>query len=138
MGKNRVLCMVMAGVLLVLSAAGCGVEKTATKKLQDLEYTLVEEKEIPEELMTAMEEKKEKGFKLTYSDKENLYIAIGYGTQDTGGYSISIEDCYLTKNAIYLNTTLIGPSKGEKINQVPSYPYIVIKMEYIDKSVVFQ
>ncbi len=117
---------------------GCGMVETNTPKIKDLEYEILEEKDIPGELLDAMEEKKEAGFKLTYADKESLYIAMGYGLQETGGYSISVNECYLTKNAIYFDTTLIGPVKGEKLNQVKTYPYIVVRMEYLDKSVVFE
>ena len=63
---------------------------------------------------------------------------MGYGVQETGGYSISVNECYLTKNAVYFDTTLIGPMKGEKINQVKSYPYIVVRMGYLEKNVVFE
>ena len=117
---------------------GCGVEETDGQKLEDLSYTILEDKEIPKEFLTVIEEKKEEIFKLTYTDKENLYIAVGYGVQETGGYSISVNQCYLTKNAIYFDTTLVGPSKGEQVNQVKSYPYLVIKTEYLQKSVVFE
>ena len=131
------------GALLLLSflwmsAGGCGIERTDGQKLEDLPYAILEEKEIPQELLKAMEEKKETGFKLTYEDKEYLYIAIGYGAQETGGYSISINECYRTKNAVYFGTTLIGPRKGEKINEVASYPYIAIRTKYLKKNVVFQ
>lgn len=126
--------------VLVLSMLfqGCGIEETDTRKLKDLSYTILEEKEIPEEFLNVIEEKKESMFKLTYSDQEYLYIAIGYGVQETGGYSISVNDCYLTRNAIYFDTTLIGPSKGEKINRVNSYPYLVIRTKYLEKNVVFE
>ena len=112
---------------------GCGVEETDGQKLEDLSYTILEDKEIPKEFLTVIEEKKEEIFKLTYTDKENLYIAVGYGVQETGGYSISVNQCYLTKNAIYFDTTLVGPSKGEQVN-----PYLVIKTKYLQKSVVFE
>lgn len=131
----------MLGILILLLAfliSGCGIEETDTKKLKDLSYDILDSKEIPEEFSAVIEEKKENIFKLTYTDKEYLYIAEGYGVQETGGYSISVNECYLTKNAVYFDTTLIGPSKGEKINQVKSYPYIVIRTKYLEKNVVFK
>lgn len=135
--------MVMYGIALAVIVCacifqGCGLEETDTKKLKDLSYEILEEKEIPEEFLAVIEEKKETIFKLTYTDKEYLYIAAGYGVQETGGYSIAVNDCYLTKNAVYFDTTLIGPSKGEKINQAKSYPYIVIRTKYLEKNVVFE
>ena len=141
--KQWSACICTWPILFLLSAAfcflqGCGLEETDTKKLKDLSYEILEEKEIPEEFLSVIEGKKETVFKLTYTDKEYLYIAAGYGVQETGGYSISVNDCYLTKNAIYFDTTLIGPSKGEKINQVKSYPYIVVRTKYLEKNVVFE
>ncbi len=130
---SLVLC-----IALVCLFWGCGMVETNTPKIKDLEYEILEEKDIPQEFLAAMEEKKEAGFKLTYTDKEYLYIAMGYGVQETGGYSISVNECYLTKNAVYFDTTLIGPMKGEKINQVKSYPYIVVRMGYLEKNVVFE
>lgn len=137
--EKKLLCMLLVLTLLLpFFTTGCGLEKTDDRKLKDLSYTILEEKDIPQEFLTVIEEKKENIFKLTYTDQENLYIAIGYGVQETGGYSISVNQCYLTKNAVYFDTTLIGPSKGEKVNEVKSYPYLVIKTKYLEKSVVFE
>lgn len=54
-------------------------------------------------------EKGTEPFKLTYSDNQNLYISIGYGEQKTGGYSIAVDALYLTDDAIYVSTSLLGP-----------------------------
>lgn len=118
--------------------AGCNVSNEDGEKLRDLDFTVVKEGEIPKELADIIEGKKIQNFKLTYTDGENLYIVIGYGEQPTGGYSIAVNEIYLSKNAIYVDTNLIGPSKDENISQVLTYPYIVIKTENIDRSVVFQ
>ena len=130
--------IVLAVILMLGIFGGCGLEKTDEKKLEDLTYTILEEKEIPQEFLAVIEEKKEQMFKLTYTDEASLYIAVGYGVQQTGGYSISVNQCYLTQNAVYFDTTLIGPSKGEQVNEAKSYPYLVIKTKYSEKNVVFQ
>ena len=134
--RRGVLCGILAA--WVLLAGGCTFLSQEKIKLRDLDFTVLSEEKIPEQLSAIIEEKKETIFKLTYTDKEYLYIAAGYGVQETGGYSIAVNDCYLTKNAVYFDTTLIGPSKGEKINQVKSYPYIVIRTKYLEKNVVFE
>lgn len=140
--KRRIITrgkyFVWAVVLMWAIVSGCGLEKTDDRKLEDLSYKILEEKEIPQEFLAVIEEKKEQMFKLTYTDEESLYIAVGYGVQQTGGYSISVNQCYLTQNAVYFDTTLIGPSKGEQVNESKSYPYLVIKTKYSDKNVVFQ
>lgn len=102
-----------------------------------MEFTIVEEREIPEGLKTKIDEKKTNEFKITYKDGEDLYIAVGYGERATGGYSISVNDLYLGKNAIHITTTLIGPSKEETVTQVLTYPYIVVKTPFREEPVVF-
>lgn len=107
------------------------------EKIKDLECTIITEDNLPEELFNMIEQKKSDAFKVTFEDKGFLYICVGYGTQETGGYSITVNDLYETANAIYVDTNLIGPSPEEKGKPVASYPYIVIKTEFIDKPVVF-
>ena len=123
-------------MLLILN--GCSVEKTEQKKIRDLDFTLVEDSQIPENLRTLIEEKKAAEMKITMDDGEAKYIVAGYGSQKTGGYSISVDELYLTDNAIHINTTLIGPSKGEMVPEAESFPYVVLRIEYLDKSVVFE
>lgn len=107
------------------------------EKIKDLEFTVIAEDNIPEELFGKIEEKKKEAFKITFEDKGFLYVCVGYGTQQTGGYSIAVNDMFETANAVYVDTNLIGPKPEEKSNQVESYPYIVLKTEFIDKPVVF-
>ena len=87
--------------------------------------------------MSILEEKKSKTFQITYSDNEFLYICIGYGEQETGGYSIAVNELYLTETNICVNTSLLGPEASNKGNKTPSYPYIVLKTEFLDKTVIF-
>lgn len=123
--------------VLVMLLAGCQENSTNTSKVRDLDFTVVKESDLPIELRTAIEEKKENGFKLTFAQEDYLYIVIGYGEQSTGGYSIVVNDLYLTQNAILFDTELFGPKTGEVVEESPSYPYIVVKIEYMDKSVIF-
>lgn len=123
---------------LALPAAGCSVKKLNTEKLKDIEFTVLEEENIPEELKAKIKENEKQPFKLTYADNGALYIAQGYGPQKSSGYSIIVKECYETNNAIYVHMNLIGPTKEEKIVETETYPYLVIKMEFIDKVVVFQ
>ena len=96
--------------------------KSKPDKLKGLEFTVVEDADVPEKLMEAINEKKSQPFKTTYSDEEYLYIAVGYGEKPTGGYSISVDEFYLTDNAIYVDTNLIGPSQEEFVSNAVTYP----------------
>lgn len=125
-------------ISILLPFGGCSAEKLSTEKLRDIDFTVIEQENIPEELMQMIEEKETQVFKLTYADQGALYIAEGYGAQPTSGYSIEVKECYETENAIYIRTNLLGPAKEEKIVETETYPYIVVKLEFIDKNVVFE
>ncbi|MCL2718000.1 MAG: protease complex subunit PrcB family protein [Lachnospiraceae bacterium] len=137
--KANILLKILI-VLAVLCLVGCGSANDKTKKLKDLDFTVLAEEAIPGELKKLIEEKKMQEFKLTYQDSGFLYICIGYGKMSTGGFSIQVKELYETANAIYVSTLLIGPEPGSvdltKKNS-PSYPLVVIKTKAMDKSVVF-
>lgn len=132
------LCAAILSICILLTFSACSVEKIGTEKIRDIDFTVIKEEDIPEELKTKINDNEKQVFKLTYVDQGALYIAEGYGEQPTSGYSIEVKDCFETKNAIYVHTNLIGPSNEEKIVEAKTYPYIVIKMEFMDKNVVFQ
>ncbi|MEG0806204.1 MAG: protease complex subunit PrcB family protein [Lachnospiraceae bacterium] len=39
---------------------------------------------------------------------------------------------------MYFDTELLGPAQGETVEDVETFPYIVVKLELMDKSVIFQ
>lgn len=124
--------------VLLLSSAGCKAGGADMKKLRDVEYTVVAEPDIPEELKKAMDEKKAEQFQFIYQSGGYLYIAKGYGVQQTSGYSIQAKELYLTKEGLVFDTELTGPGEGASVQETNTYPYIVIKTEYMDKNVIFQ
>ena len=75
---------------------------------------------------------------MTYEDEGYLYICVGYGEQQTSGYSIAVEDLYLTSNAIYVKTELLGPDGTEETADAVTCPYLVLKLEYLEQPVVFE
>ena len=90
------------------------------------------------ELAQIIEEKKNDSFRLTYTSGNELYIADGYGKQETGGYSITVPELYLTDNSIIVKTELKGPERSEPTGEEPSYPYMVLRTELLEEPVVFQ
>lgn len=138
MKKSRAALMLLMIVITVTGLIGCKTENTDIKKIKDLDFTVVEDADLPGELKEIIDEKKEEPFKLSYSNKDNLYIVVGYGKQNSGGYSIAVDELYLTSNAIYIDTNLIGPTQDDMVAQGVTYPYVVVKLEFIDKSVVFE
>ena len=129
--------MILLLLLSVLCLAGCQAGKLDDQKLRDIEFTVVDKDEIPEELQDEIEDAKSEEMKLSYGEKGYLYVVRGYGIQDTTGYSVEVNECYETENGIYIRTSLLGPGKEEKILNKKTCPYVVIKMEYIDKQIIY-
>lgn len=124
--------------LMCMGVYACGQKQDTMAKIKDLDCTVMAEDNIPEELLEKIEDKKKDAFKMTFEDQGFLYICVGYGTQQTGGYSIAVNALYETANAVYIDTNLIGPSPEEKSKPVASYPYVVVKTEFSQKPVVFE
>lgn len=135
MQKLRKYVALFLAVTSMLS--GC-VMQQGQEKIEDLEFTVMDPVDLPKELQEKIIAKQEEEFAFTYSNREYLYIARGYGEQETGGYCISIDECYRTSNTICVKTTLTGPENGEQVQTAPSYPFIVIKLEMRSEEVVFQ
>lgn len=116
---------------------GCSVGKIENIRLRDLDYTVVEEREIPEKLKESIEQHKSSPFQMVYESEGYLYIAKGYGEKETGGYSIGVQDLYLGKSSIYIQTRLIGPVNEDEMTPGVSYPYLVVKLEGYQEPVRF-
>lgn len=131
-------------LLLMLSAVGfifwaCEKE-SKPEKTGEIEYAVVPQEDVPKELLDLIEERKETEFRLSFSEGEDLYLVVGYGQQETGGYSIRILDLYLAEDVIYLDTELQGPLPEEttSVQDDTAAPWIVIKMQKMDKTIYFQ
>lgn len=134
---------VVLGILMVLALGcfaftGCHSEEEDKGKVEDLEFTVVGEKDVPAALQELIAKKKEKPFKLTYADGQDMYIVVGAGPQTGGGYSIVVKELYLTDNSIVIRTELVGPEKGEASGTDLSYPVLIVKTAFCEEPVVFQ
>ena len=142
MGKNGKMAVAVAIVICIMAGGVfCGCGQTSSRQKQEeieCDYTVVATRDCPEEFLKNLEEKKINPFQMTYQDGTYLYMAVGYGEQKTGRYSILVEKLTETKDKIFLNTELRGPSKEENVLEKPSFPYVVIKMENKSKEVVFE
>ena len=125
----------MALTLGCILLTGCIRKVEDTEKIRNLDFTVVKTEDIPESLCKMIEEQKEDAFQGTYEDMGYLYIVVCYGEQETTGYSIEMVDLCETENAVVISTKLLGPAKEEQILDKKTYPYIVIKLEAIDKDV---
>ena len=132
-----------AAVMMILAAGiltftGCQKEKENDKKLEDLAFTVVGEKDTPQTLQEMIVKKKASPFKLTYADGQDMYIVIGEGPQKGGGFSIVVKELYRTDNSVVIKTELMGPEPGESGGTEASYPVLIVKTVFCEEPVVFR
>lgn len=135
MKKKRIMFwFLVLGLTFLVSCAG---KAEKPEKIKDLEYTVQKEGELPEELLSKIREKQKEPFRLTYVTDGYLYIAKGYGIQETSGYSIQITELYEAAEGVVFCTELIGPAKEEPVLKVETYPYIVVKLKDLGLDILF-
>ena len=122
-----------------LMFTGCTVSKEeSSEKISDVDFTVVEDIDVPKEVKEVIEERKTNPFQVAYTMNEGTYIIVGYGEQATGGYSITVDELYLAEDGVHVKTTLLGPDKDVTVDAKASYPYIVLKTEVIEEDVIFE
>ena len=108
-------------ILVVLSVLpGCVTQYDGVKKIRDLDFTVTDEEDAPEELRTMIDGAREEPYRLIFAEQGLLWIAEGYG-----------------KDAVHIRTRLLGPGAREEIRGVPTYPCVIVQMESIEKDVLF-
>ncbi len=132
--KRLIACI----LVITFTLTACQNTNGEIKKLKDLDFTVVEEADVPEALLELINQKKKDAFCLTYQSADAYYLCQGFGTQPSGGYSITVEELFLGEAAIYIKNTLLGPGKDDLVVQTATHPYIVIKIELMDYPVEFQ
>ena len=139
MKRIKMLLTVIAVTTLL---SGCSFGTIEEQKTGDVIYEIVKKEEIPEQLKEEIKEAGKKEMWISYADTGNegryLYIVRGYGRQETTGYSIEVNECYETEHTVVVRTTLLGPQKKEKTHKKKTYPYIVIKIPYTDKQIIYE
>ena len=137
--KKWMIPVLLTAIMAVtgIQIQGCKFKIITEEEKREIPFVIVSEECIPKELTSLIEQRKEEEIKLTYVDEKNRYIIIGYGKQETGGYSIYIKDLYATDNAIYVDTCLMGPKEQNQKN-APSYPVIVLQISEMGLPVVFK
>lgn len=134
---KKLISIIVLSCFLMLLCSGCKNIKIEEAEREQLDYTVLQQDEVPETIKELIEQRKVKEFQLTYKSDEDLYLFKGYGQQMTGGYSIQVVDLSESKNGIFFETKLIGPMEAD-IGGEPSYPFIGVKIKYQDKPVLFR
>lgn len=124
--------------LMALMLTGCISVSEKKEKGKNLDFTVVKEEDLPDEVKSQIETHKEKAMKLTWSDQGYLYLIRGYGTRKTTGFSVEVDALYETEDEIVFRTTLKGPTNQEEAKDYETSPYVVVKLEATEKPCRFE
>ena len=134
--RKRLLLVLFLCLFCFAVLAGCK-GKNAKVEGEALDITVLSKEDIPEELQKVIEEHKTQEITMSYQAGDALYIVRGYGQQETGGYSISVEACVLADDGIHVLFQLHGPAADETIVKEPSWPCVVLKLPYREGEIFF-
>lgn len=98
-----------------------------TNKIMDMEFTVVDDENVQDVIKQNVDILKFNPFKLSIRDGQYLYIAVGYGEQRTGGYSIQVNELYESQDHIVISTELLSPGKDDIVTMNITYPYVIIR-----------
>lgn len=124
------------GAICAALLCGCSVIRIDIRKVRDLPYTVVDEYDVPEEMREAIADQEQESFLYTWANEGRLYIARGYGKQDTAGYQIQVDAFYESSNVLVFATTLLGPEPDTDTEHGTTCPYLVIQTDYNPKHVI--
>ena len=139
--KNKTFKIVVLW-MMILSAiwlpCGCIRKKPEITGEKSAAFQLMSERENPEELKEWMEQEKAHPFMLTYAVEQDIYAARSYGPQNKTGYQIKVDAVLEGEKTVRIQTSLLGPEKGEKTKDVVTYPYVVVKLKKTEKEILFE
>ena len=104
---NRSMVLLLLIVVLAGSIWGCGRMRQKKEKEHGVEYTVLGEDQIPDEIRKVVDVKKQEEFQMTYQEEDMLYLLQGYGIQSSGGYSIRVEKVSENDTELHVKTKLI-------------------------------
>jgi len=136
--KKGILCFLVAALLL--SLFGCQGQEQQERtygSMTDLTYEIVSGSDVPHKVNEKIFKEKEKGFGFTYRDGDVMYVAFGFGKKTTGGFSIQMVAAKENEMEILIEAKLVSPGPEEVVSTLPSHPYMILKMENVEKDVQF-
>ncbi|MBR1568986.1 MAG: protease complex subunit PrcB family protein [Lachnospiraceae bacterium] len=107
-------------------------------EMLDLDYTLCDAGQLPKELTTIIENKKDQPFRMCYQNRSYTYLVVGYGIQQRGGCEAVIDRLYLMQDGVHMDTNLVGERGSQiRLDEV-TYPYVAIRLEKMDVPVIYE
>lgn len=71
---KKILFPVFLICILMSMLWGCTITNMETEESTPVEYTVVPEEDLPQEILNLIDNKKEQDFQMTYQDEGDLYL----------------------------------------------------------------
>lgn len=139
MKKSRARWLfIFVGILCLAGCRQSDIPEAEWMSAQDMEYEIVSGKDVPNKVHERIFHKQEERFGFTYRDGDSQYIAFGFGTMPTGGYSIQIIAVKDTDAKIVVAAELVAPQPEDVVSDQESCPSMILKVQGNSKNVQFR
>lgn len=126
LNRNNIVALIIC--VCLLGCTGCQGNFSA-KEEEPVDFTVLALEEYPERIQQEIEARKQSEFQIFYADQGYLYVAVGYGVQQSTCYSIAVNYVTHKEEEIYIKTVLKGPAKTDTPIETESFPVIVLKLK---------
>ena len=144
---SRLLIVLLVCILLVTGVfVGCNHTNIVNKgeidgnkdiQLGKLNFVHIEETSLNDESLKSWFENNYKNEGISSKEyKNHVYILLGGGEQNTGGYSTEITSIVGKEHEIVISGKLNGPKEGEMVIQALTYPNTIVKIDKDDREIV--
>jgi hypothetical protein len=138
--KKIILFLLSFMLLIILSSCkktetpDITIQTVKTPEINTISYSTVSLESLSENARELIDEiKVQRGYMLLDNKKfdlpnDNIYVFMGSGEKNTGGYSIMVDSIQQSKNLITIVVKEEAPQKDAVVTQVISYPYTIVKI----------
>lgn len=134
-GQRAARFFLPAAFLLALLSGGCGLYREEAGGWPR-SYEETAEEELPEALKERISGEREEPFLAAYGDGTWLYIAVGYGRQETGGYTVRVESLTETEHTLRIRASLTGPGSDAEAAGAAGAPFAAVRTAYTEKRII--
>lgn len=134
---KRMLSLFFVAVMVLGLFVGCGnkdnddMNGDKDVQLGELEYETVDSKTVKDKSLKQWieENSKKEGVFTSEVYDNNVYILLGAGEQNTGGYSVEVTSVIGKEDAIEINGKLNAPKEEDSVITAITYPYTLISVK---------
>ena len=119
------------GIAIVVVIGLVFLIKYISGKPKTVDFTQVEEADIPEQITEILPNYRTKEKALVCKVKDEIYVVVTRGEKSSAGYEVKVKEIFLEEEegetVVRVIAQFVDPKPGEVLAQVITYPYTVVK-----------